>query len=82
MKLLPIDAHHRKFLASRRALTINPDGDETLVGLTKEESAIYLEISANSAFDPSTLSVKALDHFLAVYERHAEAMRTLSKMTS
>lgn len=74
MKLLQLDPEYRGYLIVKRALELDANGNETLVGLTAPESAEYATmfsiVSTNTALGEDV----APERFIALYERHVEAL--------
>lgn len=75
MKLLPLEGTHRAFLVFKGALMLNADGNETLVGLTMEDSVTYVRICYGAWNDNLPDSLVDLSIFLGLHERHTNALR-------
>lgn len=75
MKLLALEGTHRAFLIFKGALILDPDGNEILAGLVREDSETYVRICYGAWNDDLPDSLADLSLFLDLHERHTNALR-------
>ena len=68
---LPLSEDDRFNLERNHAICTDPDGKETLVGLTRDESTWLLAFVNRSSADKPNAEVR--DQYLHLYERHERA---------
>jgi hypothetical protein len=70
MKLLLLDATHRRWLNSKSALALDGNLNEKFIGLTHNESVFFAEVSSAPLAPLGLWDVEALKRFLRLHERH------------
>jgi hypothetical protein len=74
MKLLNLTQAQRDYFIAGKALYVDNDDHEALLGLTAAESALYVDVIHNRNGDPTNVDTAYLLNFLAIYERHQAAV--------
>lgn len=69
-KLLDLTDSERAFHIELRGLSIDPYGNEVLVGLTREESEFYVECLHLRAKDAALVRGETLDRWVGLDEKH------------
>jgi hypothetical protein len=78
MKSLLIQPSLRRHLISKGALSVDFNGWEVLVGLTRAESITYLSMSHEVASGRTSDNLDELELFLEIVNRHDAALPTSS----
>ncbi|MGH1371463.1 MAG: hypothetical protein ACRBBW_05460 [Cellvibrionaceae bacterium] len=66
-----IPKEDKAYLSEMRAITTDRNGNETLVGLTEEETEFYLDYSRRSIAGPTTDEDR--DRYIALNDKHEPA---------
>lgn len=74
MKLLKLDPVYRNYLVVKRALKLDANGNEILVGLSASESAEYLTMMDDISIQASLSANIDPERFVILYERHIAAL--------
>jgi hypothetical protein len=74
MKLLDVEITYRQYLTVRRAIKVDAEGDETLVGLSRAESVTYLHLRQRHAPNNLPTDTGELLQYLALHECHVAAL--------
>jgi hypothetical protein len=77
---LDLDGSHRDYLHATFALTTDAEGNETLVGLTRDESVEYLCVMSGPSIGPNLREVEDPLRFLRLYDRHTMALNSTSTL--
>jgi hypothetical protein len=70
MKPLDLSDVERAYFTFNHALYINDEDQEALIGLTVDESAIYLEVVRRRADEHDSRDAEYLARALEIYDRH------------